>query len=83
MKRHLPLLLIGLGILMLISGFGYDLAFARIPYQDPSSEMSARYAFHSRIASAFHLVGGGAILVGVVTGVIRATTRRLSRPQTT
>jgi len=83
MNRHLPLLLIGLGILMLISGFGYDLAFAGIPYQDPTPEMSVRYAFHSRIASVFYIVGGGAIVVGVVTGVVRVTTRRLSKPQTT
>ena len=82
MKRHLPLILIGLGILLLISGFGYDLMFAGIPYQDPTPEMSARYAFHSRIASAFYIVGGGALLVGAVSGVVRVITRRISNPQT-
>ncbi len=83
MKRHLPLILIGLGILLLISGFAYDLVFAGIPYQDPTPEMSARYAFHSRIASGFYILGGGTFLVGAVTGVIRVVTRRLSSPKTT
>jgi hypothetical protein len=83
MKRHLPLILIGLGVLLLISGFAYDLMFAGIPYQDPTPEMSARYAFHSRIASALYRLGGGGVLVGAVTGVFRVVARRFSSPQAT
>lgn len=71
MKRHLPLVLTGLGILLLISGFGYDLMFAGIPYHDPTPEMSAHYAFHSRIASALYCVGGGVVVAGVVGGFVR------------
>ncbi len=50
MRRHAALFLFGLGLLLLASGFVYDLVFAGIPYQDPTPAMSARYAFHARIA---------------------------------
>lgn len=78
MKRHLPLILIGLGILLLISGFAYDVVFAGIPYQDPTPEMSARYAHHSRIASGFYILGAGAFLIGAAHGVMHVITRRIS-----
>ena len=81
MKRHFPLILIGLGILLLIFGFAYDLVFAGIPYQDPTPTMSARYAFHSRIAFGFYMIGGGAFLVGVLGGVMRVITRCVSGPR--
>ncbi len=72
----------GVGIVLVVSGVGYDVVFAGIPYQDPTPEMSARYAFHSRIASAFYMVGGGAVLVGAATAVIRVATRRFSGTRT-
>lgn len=81
MKRHFLLILISLGVLLLIFGFAYDLVFAGIPYQDPTPTISARYAFHSRIASGFYTIGGGAFLVGVVLGVTRVITRRFSSPR--
>lgn len=81
MKRRLPLLLIVLGILFLISGFGYDVVFAGIPYQDPTPEMSARYAFHSRIASGLSILGGATVLAAAVIGVGRVVGRRFSSPQ--
>ena len=81
MKRHLSLILIGLGMLVLISGFVYDLMFAGIPYQDPTPEMSARYDFHARVASIFYLLGSGAFLIGTVIGVVRVVRRRCSKPQ--
>lgn len=83
MNRHLPLILTGLGVLLILSGFAYDLVFAGIPYQDPTPEMFARHAFHSRIASGFYTSGGNAFLVGVTAGVIRVIIRRLSSRQTT
>jgi hypothetical protein len=76
MKRFLPLLLLALGILLLIGGFFYDVVFAGVPYQDPTPEMSARYAFHSHIASAAYLLGGGSFLVGVAASIIRRFSRR-------
>jgi hypothetical protein len=47
MKRGWPLLLIVAGLLLMVGGFVYDVMFAGIPYQDPTPEMSARYAFHA------------------------------------
>lgn len=81
MRRYLPLILIGGGVCLIIAGFIYDVLFAGIPYQDPTPEMSALYAFHSRVASIIYRLGGGAILVGAVPGVIRLIIRRFSRAQ--
>ena len=79
MKRNLPLILITVGVSLLISGFFYDFIFAGIPYQDPTPEMSARYAFHSRVASTIYTISGGAVLFGAVIGVIRVIIRRSSQ----
>jgi hypothetical protein len=70
-KKFWPSLLSGSGVLLLIIGVIYDVIFAGIPYQDPTPEMSARYAFHSYIASIFYWIGGGAFLFGVVAACIR------------
>ncbi len=81
MKRHLPLIVVGLAILLLVAGLAYDVMFAGIPYQDPTPEMSARYAFHSRIASVFYVLGGVTFLIGAASGILRLAARRLSSPQ--
>jgi hypothetical protein len=82
MKRNLPLILIAVGVSMLISGFFYDVIFAGIPYQDPTPEMSARYAFHSRVASTIYTISSGTILFGAVIRVIRVIIRRSSQQET-
>lgn len=76
MKRSWLLLLNAAGLCLLVIGFIYDLEFAGIPYQDPTPEMSARYAFHSHIASDFYWIGGGAILVGSCAALFRFLRRR-------
>ena len=71
MKRFWPLLLIAAGICLLVFGIVYDVMFAGIPYQDPTPEMSARYARHSGIASVLRWAGVGAFLFGSVAGILR------------
>lgn len=75
MKRAWPIILIVVGLLLMAGGFVYDTMFAGLPYQDPTPEMSARYAFHSRIASIFYLSGAGAFVIGLTAGVIRRLMR--------
>lgn len=76
MKRLWPFILIAAGLFFLIGGFIYDMEFAGIPYQDPTPEMSARYAYHSRVASSAYLTGAGLFLVGSVAGVILIIARQ-------
>jgi hypothetical protein len=64
------------GLLLLAGGFVYDVIYAGIPYQDPTPEMSARYAFHARVASIIYLTGTGVFVVGSVAGIIRMFIRR-------
>lgn len=66
MKWRLPLALLASGILVTLAGFGYDLIFAGIPYQDPTPEMAARFRFHSRVASAIELGGLAVLLLGLL-----------------
>ena len=55
-----------IGLLILIIGFVYDARFAGIPYQDPTSELLARYEFHRSVAGWFYKVGGILFLVGLL-----------------
>jgi len=55
-----------LGILIVITGFVYDVIFAGIPYQDPTPELQARYDFHSAVASWILMSGGILFLVGLI-----------------
>ena len=80
MKRFWPLLLIIAGLCLLVGGFLYDVMLAGIPYQDPTPEMSARYARHLRIASVTCWVGLGALLFGGIAGIVRLVIRRFRRP---
>jgi hypothetical protein len=63
-------------IVVIICGLFYDLFFAGIPYQDPTPEMSARYAFHSAIAAAIYTIGFGGLLVGIFGGVAKFLVRQ-------
>jgi len=75
MKRLLPILLIGLGIIIIFSGFVYDVLFAGIPYQDPTPALQARYDFHARIASMIRWSGVGILMLGGLIGIVRRLRR--------
>ncbi len=77
MKRFWPLCLIAAGLLVVLLGFIYDLAYAGIPYQDPTPEMAARFHQNARIASLIRWSGFGIFLAGVVAGSLRRIGRRL------
>ena len=62
-RSRLTLLLLGLGIVIILAGFVYDIIFAGIPYQDPTPVMLASYNMHAQIASTFRW--SGALLLGV------------------
>lgn len=79
MKRFWPLFLLAVGLLLLVGGLIYDLMFAGIPYQEPTPEMSARYAYHVRVASLICRVGSGVFLFGSLAGMIRLVTRGFRR----
>lgn len=57
---------LALGLLILIAGLGYDIAFAGIPYQDPTPAMASAYRFHSRVASVIVVGGLALLLIGLV-----------------
>lgn len=76
MKRFFPFGWIVIGLIVLISGFIYDLIFAGIPYPDPTPELAAKYALHSQIASIIRWSGFGIWIFGGVTVIIRRITRK-------
>jgi hypothetical protein len=80
MRRFWPLILIAAGLFFVLAGFIYDVMFAGIPYQDPTPEMSARYAHHAHIASAICWIGVAVFLFGLVSGIIRLVVRRFRPP---
>ena len=80
MKRFWPLIFIAAGLFLLVGGFIYDVIFAGIPYQDPTTEMSAHYARHSGIASRICWFGVGAFLFGSFAGITRLVVRRFRPP---
>ena len=67
MKRWLKTLAApGIGILIVMSGFVYDVVFAGIPYQDPTPELQAQYDLHSAVAESLYTTGGVVFLLGIV-----------------
>ena len=69
MKKYWPLALLVIGVMIIFTGFVYDVFFAGIPYQDPTPEMTANYNLHSQIAFAIRWLGvivsssGGGVFV--------------------
>jgi len=70
-KRRLLFLLIIFGIMLIFTGFVYDVLFAGIPYQDPTPAMQASYDLHSQIASIIRWVGLGISIIGGLALIIR------------
>ncbi len=76
MRSHWYLLFIGAGIVLIFVSFVYNLLFAGIPYQDPTPELVARYAFHAAVANTLFQAGGIVFLAGVIAGVLSFARRR-------
>jgi hypothetical protein len=76
MKRFWPHILMGVGLLVLFGGVVYDTMFAGLPYQDPTPEMSARYAYHSHIAGVICRTGVTVFLLGAIGSIFRWVARR-------
>jgi hypothetical protein len=70
-KRFWPLIPILLGILTLLFGFAWQVAFAGIPYPDPTPELAARYTLNTGIAHILYGIGellcGGGVLALMFT----------------
>lgn len=80
MRRFWPVILVAAGFLLLLAGSVYDVIFAGIPDQDPTPEMSARYAHHASIASLTRWLGFGIMVCGSVAGIVRFRVRRFGSP---
>ena len=70
MKQISPVLMVfGLGLMA--AGFSYDLAFAGLPYQDPSPEMAARWALDKSIGEGLFIAGFAFLIAGLLGWVVR------------
>jgi hypothetical protein len=56
----------GMGLLIAVFGYVYEVMFAGIPYQDPTPELQARYDFHSTEAASLYTTGGVVFLLGLM-----------------
>ena len=56
-----------IGALVVVGGFAYDIAFAGIPYQDPTPDLQARYTFHRSVAGWMYKSGAILLVGGVVS----------------
>lgn len=79
-RRSWPLILSAAGLFLLFAGFVYEVMFAGIPYQDPTPEMSARYARHVGIASTIRWCGAGVFFLGSSVGIVRRFARKTESP---
>jgi hypothetical protein len=72
MKRFWPLLLIVGGVLIVVAGFLYKLFYGGAwGYQDPTPELMASVAFHTRIGSGLFWCGVAVFLVGWAAAIRR------------
>lgn len=72
--------LAGMGALLIVLSFAYDITFAGLPYQDPTPEMQARWETHKSVANwgifSGALVFMAAATVGLIRGVVALLRRR-------
>lgn len=67
MKKILQIIATPLAaIVIVLSGFVYDVLLAGIPYQDATPALQARYDFHSAVAGWFYATGGTMFLIGLI-----------------
>ncbi|HLA56616.1 MAG TPA: hypothetical protein VK623_10970 [Flavobacterium sp.] len=64
-KKHL--IKIGLGVIAI--GFLYDVFFAGIPYQDPTTEMLVKYNRNTSIALVLQQIGLAITVMGIVVKI--------------
>ena len=60
-----PLAVVAIGFMTIAAGFVYDLMLAGLPYQDPPSELEARWQYHSGVASAIEFAGAVVMFLGL------------------
>jgi len=72
-------LLIVSSIVIFVGGFIYDIFFAGIPYQDPTPEMSARFLFHSGIATIIYTIGFSGLIIGMLGWVAKSLACKLKQ----
>ncbi len=65
------MLLIFGGLGLVFGGFGFDVLFAGIPYQDPTPEMTARYERNAAIGSGVLWTGVVVMVSGCSVGFCR------------
>jgi len=71
-RRRVPcagLVLAGTGFV--VAGFAYDLAFAGLPYLDPTPQMQADWTRHKAIAGVLTDMGLGLVLAGLAVALVR------------
>ena len=69
------------GLILVLVWFVYGSIFAGIPYQNPTPEMSANYAFHSSVSGTILVIGLGALLIGMVGGVSKFLFKKFGKMQ--
>lgn len=65
-----------IGLILVIGGFVYDVAFAGIPYQDPPPELQLKYERDSQIASWLMQAGLVVLVIGLVLTVVARITQK-------
>jgi hypothetical protein len=64
MRKNLAAIIMASGAVLIFAGLAYDLAFAGLPFQDPTPEMQENWLYHKRVANWITLSGGAVFLVG-------------------
>jgi len=80
MKRTAAIAVV-LGFVLIGAGYAYDSMFAGIPYQDPTPELAARYAYHAGIAAWIGRAGLAVLVVGLGMALFWQGLRRLRGEQ--
>jgi hypothetical protein len=70
-----------LGLVLIGAGYAYDAMFAGIPYQDPTPELAARYAYHAEIAGWIGRAGLAVLVAGLGLALVWQGVRRLRGEQ--
>ena len=71
------------GLALIVGGFVYDLLFAGLPYQDPTPELLATWAFHKSVADWIISTGITVFLLGTLLYFVLAIRARHRSPEET